>query len=156
MSDLMPRDEYELYQRKIGEICLQMGLVEKRTHDYIEYCTELDTDFVYGEVIRMFDWEYSYNNSVVFFNKLVRSTLSEQNPNDTFKYIFDNYHKELPFETEDNSISFSEPLEQILDKVKYIVSNAIKQRKELDVKVKLEKMKVDFKWIIWMTILLMI
>lgn len=145
MSDLMPRDEYELYQRKIGEICLQMGLVEKRTHDYIEYCTELDTDFVYGEVIRMFDWEYSYNNSVVFFNKLVRSTLSEQNPNDTFKYIFDNYHKELPFETEDNSISFSEPLEQILDKVKYIVSNAIKQRKELDVKVKLEKMKVDFK-----------
>ena len=141
----MPRDEYELYQRKIGEICLQMGLVEKRTHDYIEYRTELDTDFVYGEVIRMFDWAYSYNNSVVFFNKLVRSTLSEQNPNDTFKYIFDNYHKELPFETEDNSISFSEPLEQILAKVKYIVSNAIKQRKELDVKVKLEKMKVDFK-----------
>ena len=144
MSNWMPKDEYELYQRKIGEICLQMGLVEKRNKDYIEYRTELETNFVYGEVIRMFDWAYCYNNSVVFFNKLVRSTLSDQYANDTYKYIFGNYHKEIPFETEDNSISFSEPLEQVLDKVKYIVSNAIKQRKELSVQEKMKVMKEDF------------
>jgi hypothetical protein len=64
---------------------------------------------------------------------------------DDYNYIFENYYKELPFETDNNTISFSEPLEKVLDKVKYIVSNAIKQRKELDVKVKLDKMKVDFK-----------
>ena len=143
MPDLMPRDEYELFQRKIGEICLQMGLVEKRTHDYIEYRTELETNFVFGEVIRMFDYDEHYYSAVVFFNKLVSSTTMFGS--DDYNYIFKNYYKELPFETDDNTISFSEPLEKVLDKVKYIVSNAIKQRKELDVKVKLEKMKVDFK-----------
>lgn len=145
MEDWMSKEKYELYQKKIGELCLQMGLVEKRTREFIEYRTELDTNFVYGEVIRMFDWAYCYNNSVVFFNKLVRRTLSEQYANDTYKYIFGNYHKELPFETEDNSISFSEPLEMVLDKVKYIVSNAIKQRKELSVQEKMNVMKEDFK-----------
>lgn len=143
MSDLMPRDEYELYQRKIGEICLQMGLVEKRNKDFIEYRTELETNFVFGEVIRMFDYDEHYHNVVVFFNKLVPS--NTMYCSDDYKYIFDNYHKELPFETEDNSISFSEPLEQILDKVKYIVSNAIKQRKELSVQEKIKVMKEDFK-----------
>lgn len=145
MSDWMSKEKYELYQKKIGELCLQMGLVEKRTREFIEYRTELDIHFVYGEVIRMFDWAYCYNNSVVFFNKLVRSTLSEQYANDTYKYIFENCYQELPFETNDNTISFREPLEKVLDEVKYIVSNAIKQRKELDVTVKLEKMKEDFK-----------
>lgn len=105
---------------------------------------ELQTNFVYGEVIRMFDYDAHYNNSVVFFNKLVRNTFPQSWSNEDCKYIY-NYHKELPFETEDNSISFSEPLETVLDKVKYIVSNAIKQRKELDVTVKLVEMKEDFK-----------
>jgi hypothetical protein len=143
MSNWMPKDEYELYQRKIGEICLQMGLVEKRNKDFIEYRTELETNFVFGEVIRMFDYDEHYHNVVVFFNKLVPS--NTMYCSDDYKYIFGNYHKELPFETEDNSISFSEPLEQILDKVKYIVSNAIKQRKELSVQEKIKVMKEDFK-----------
>ena len=139
----MPKDEYKLYQQKISELCLQMGLVEKRSEDCIEYRTELDTNFVFGEVIRMFDYDEHYYSAVVFFNKLVRSTTSIYS--DDYKYIFENYHKELPFETDDNVISFNEPLEKVLDKVKYIVSNAIKQRKELDVTVKLEGIKEDFK-----------
>ena len=143
MREWMQKDEYKLYQRKIGELCLQMGLKEKRTSDSIEYRTELETNFVFGEVIRMFDYDEHYYSAVVFFNKLVPSTTMFGY--DDYKYIFENYHKELPFETDDNVISFNEPLEKVLDKVKYIVSNAIKQRKELDVKVKLEKMKVDFK-----------
>lgn len=143
MRELMPKKEYNLYQKKIGELCLQMGLKEKRTSDSIEYRTELETNFVFGEVIRMFDYDEHYYSAVVFFNKLVPS--NNMYCSDDYKYIFENYYKELPFETNDNTISFSEPLEKVLDKVKYIVSNAIKQRKELDVQVKLEKMKVDFK-----------
>ena len=139
----MPKNEYKLYQKKIGEFCLQMGLVEKRNKDFIEYRTELETNFVFGEVIRMFDYDEHYHSAVVFFNKLMPSTTMFGS--DDYKYICKNYYKELPFELEDNTISFSEPLGKVLDKVKYIVSNAIKQRKDLDVKVKLEKMKVDFK-----------
>ena len=142
MLNCMQKDEYKLYQQKIGEICLQMGLVEKRNEDCIEYRTELETNFVFGEVIRMFDYDEHYYNAVVFFNKLVRSTSIYY---EDYKYIFENYYKELPFETKDNTISFSEPLDKVLDKVKYIVSNAIKQRKELDVAVKLEGIKEDFK-----------
>ena len=142
MKTWMPKDEYKLYQKKISELCLQMGLKERRTREYIEYRTELETNFVFGEVIRMFDYDEHYYNAVVFFNKLVRSTSIYY---EDYKYIFENYHKELPFETDDNVISFSEPLEKVLDKVKYIVSNAIKQRKELDVAVKLEGIKEDFK-----------
>lgn len=142
MRELMPKKEYNLYQKKIGELCLQMGLKEKRTSDSIEYRTELETNFVFGEVIRMFDYDEHYYSAVVFFNKLVPSNYIYF---EDYKYIFENYYKELPFETDDNTISFSEPLDKVLDKVKYIVSNAIKQRKELDVQVKLEKMKVDFK-----------
>ena len=142
MREWMQKDKYNLYQKKISELCLQMGLVEKRNEDCIEYRTELETNFVFGEVIRMFDYDEHYYNAVVFFNKLVPSTTMFGS--DEYKYIFENYHKELPFETDDNVISFNEPLEKVLDKVKYIVSNAIKQRKELDVQVKLEKMKVDF------------
>ena len=143
MKTWMPKKEYNLYQKKISELCLQMGLKEIRTRDSIEYRTELETNFVFGEVIRMFDYDEHYYSAVVFFNKLVPSTTVFGS--DDYNYIFENYYKELPFETDDNTISFSEPLEKVLDKVKYIVSNAIKQRKELDVKVKLEKMKVDFK-----------
>jgi len=142
MRELMPKKEYNLYQKKIGELCLQMGLKEKRTRESIEYRTELETNFVFGEVIRMFDYDEHYYSAVVFFNKLVPSNNIFF---EDYKYIFENYYKELPFEMNDNTISFSEPLEKVLDKVKYIVSNAIKQRKELDVQVKLEKMKVDFK-----------
>ena len=143
MREWMPKEEYKLYQKKIGELCLQMGLVEKRTREFIEYRTELETNFVFGEVIRMFDYDEHYYNAVVFFNKLVRSSC--QFYKGDYKYIFENYYKELPFETNDNTISFSEPLEKVLDKVKYIVSNAIKQRKELDITVKLEGIKEDFK-----------
>ena len=139
----MSEQKYKLYQKKIGELCLQMGLVEKRTSECIEYRTELDTHFVYGEVIRMFDYDNHYYDSVVFFNKLGRT--NSMFGSDDYKYIFENCHTELPFETDDNTISFSEPLEKVLDKVKYIVSNAIKQRKELDVAVKLEGIKEDFK-----------
>ena len=142
MREWMPKDEYKLYQKKISELCLQMGLKERRTRESIEYRTELETNFVFGEVIRMFDYDEHYYNAVVFFNKLVRSTSIYY---EDYKYIFENYYKELPFETDDNTISFSEPLEKVLDKVKYIVSNAIKQRKELDVAVKLEGIKEDFK-----------
>ena len=139
----MPKEKYKLYQQKISELCLQMGLVEKRSEDSIEYRTELDTHFVFGEVIRMFDYDEHYYNAVVFFNKLVRSNTMFMS--DDYKYIFENYHNELPFETDDNVISFNEPLEKVLDKVKYIVSNAIKQRKELDASLKLERIKEDFK-----------
>ena len=142
MREWMPKDEYKLYQKKISELCLQMGLKERRTRESVEYRTELETNFVFGEVIRMFDYDEHYYNAVVFFNKLVRSTSIYY---EDYKYIFENYYKELPFETDDNTISFSEPLEKVLDKVKYIVSNAIKQRKELDVTVKLEGIKEDFK-----------
>lgn len=142
MREWMPKDEYKLYQKKISELCLQMGLKERRTRESIEYRTELETNFVFGEVIRMFDYDEHYYNAVVFFNKLVRSTSIYY---EDYKYIFENYYKELPFETKDNTISFSEPLDKVLDKVKYIVSNAIKQRKELDVAVKLEGIKEDFK-----------
>lgn len=138
----MQKDKYKLYQRKIGELCLQMGLVKKLHEDCVEYRTELDTNFVFGEVIRMFDYDVHYYNGVVFFNKLVRSTSSIYS--EDYKYIFENYHNELPFETDDNVISFNEPLEKVLDKVKYIVGNAIKQRKELDASLKLEKIKEDF------------
>lgn len=143
MEDWMSKQKYKLYQKKIGELCLQMGLVEKRTSECIEYRTELDTHFVYGEVIRMFDYDNHYYDAVVFFNKLGRT--NSMYCTDDYIYIFENYHNELPFETNDNTISFREPLEKVLDEVKYIVSNAIKQRKELDVTVKLEKMKEDFK-----------
>lgn len=142
MREWMPKDEYKLYQKKISELCLQMGLKERRTRESIEYRTELETNFVFGEVIRLFDYDEHYYNAVVFFNKLVRSNSIYS---EDYKYIFENYYKELPFETDDNTISFSEPLEKVLDKVKYIVSNAIKQRKELDVAVKLEGIKEDFK-----------
>ncbi len=142
MREWMPKEEYKLYQKKISELCLQMGLKERRTRESIEYRTELETNFVFGEVIRMFDYDEHYYNAVVFFNKLVRSTSIYY---EDYKYIFENYYKELPFETDDNTISFSEPLDKVLDKVKYIVSNAIKQRKELDVAVKLEGIKEDFK-----------
>ena len=142
MREWMPKDEYKLYQKKISELCLQMGLKERRTRESIEYRTELETNFVFGEVIRMFDYDEHYYNAVVFFNKLIRSNSIYS---EDYKYIFENYYKELPFETDDNTISFSEPLEKVLDKVKYIVSNAIKQRKELDVAVKLEGIKEDFK-----------
>ena len=142
MIKWMPREKYKLYQQKIGELCLQMGLKEKQTNETIEYRTELETNFVFGEVIRMFDYDEHYYNCVVFFNKLVRSTTSLFS--EDYKYIFENYHNELPFETDDNVISFNEPLEKVLDKIKYIVSNAIKQRKELDVRVKLDEMKEDF------------
>lgn len=141
MRNWMPKAKYQLYQQKIGELCLQMGLKERRTTDYIEYRTELETNFVFGEVIRMFDYDEHYYNVVVFFNKLVRSSYSYP---DDYKYSFENFHEELPFETDDNAISFSEPLEKVLDKVKYIVSNAIKQRKELDVQEKLSVIKEDF------------
>lgn len=141
MIKWMPRDTYKLYQQKIGELCLQMGLKEKRTNETIEYRTELETNFVFGEVIRMFDYDEHYYNCVVFFNKLMRSSYSFP---DDYKYIFENYHNELPFETDDNVISFNEPLEKVLDEVKYIVKNAIKQRKELNVRVKLDEMKEDF------------
>ena len=142
MREWTPKDEYKLYQKKISELCLQMGLKERRTRESVEYRTELETNFVFGEVIRMFDYDEHYYNAVVFFNKLVRSNSIYS---EDYKYIFENYYKELPFETDDNTISFSEPLEKVLDKVKYIVSNAIKQRKELDVTVKLEGIKEDFK-----------
>ena len=142
MREWMPKDEYKLYQKKISELCLQMGLKERRTRESVEYRTELETNFVFGEVIRMFDYDEHYYNAVVFFNKLVRSNSIYS---EDYKYIFENYYKELPFETDDNTISFSEPLDKVLDKVKYIVSNAIKQRKELDVTVKLEGIKEDFK-----------
>lgn len=138
----MYKDEYKLYQQKIGELCLQMGLKEHRTKDYIEYRTELETNFVFGEVIRMFDYDVHYYNAVVFFNKLIPSM---HHYSDEYKYIFENFHKELPFKTDNNVISFSEPLEDVLNKVKYIVSNAIKQRKELDVEERLSEMKEDFK-----------
>ena len=138
----MQKDKYKLYQRKIGELCLQMGLVKKLHEDCVEYRTELDTNFVFGEVIRMFDYDVHYYNGVVFFNKLVRSTSSIYS--EDYKYIFENYHNELPFETDDNVISFNEPLEKVLDKVKYIVGNAIKQRKELDASLKLDRIKEDF------------
>ncbi len=142
MIKRLSRDTYKLYQQKIGEICLQMGLKERRTNETIEYRTELETNFVCGEVIRMFDYDEHYYNGVVFFNKLERSTYSYP---DDYKYIFENRHEELPFETDGNVISFNEPLEKVLDEVKYIVKNAIKQRKELDVAVKLEGIKEDFK-----------
>lgn len=67
MREWMQKDEYKLYQRKIGKLCLQMGLVEKRNEDCIEYRTELETNFVFGEVIRMFDYDEHYYNAVVFF-----------------------------------------------------------------------------------------
>lgn len=139
MKDWMHRTEYELYQKKIGEVCLQLGLVEKRSKDYIEYRTELETNLVFGEVIRMFDYDEHYNNSVVFFNKLVPATIHSD-----YKYIFENFHDELPFETDDNYISFRIPLEEVLNKVKYIVGNAIKQRKELNMELKMNELKEDF------------
>ena len=141
MIKWMPRDKYKLYQQKIGELCLQLGLKERRKEETIEYRTELETNFVCGEVIRMFDYDEHYYNCVVFFNKLERSTYSYP---DDYKYIFENRHEELPFETDNNVISFNEPLEDVLDKVKYIVKDAIKQRKELNVRVKLEELKEDF------------
>ena len=140
MKDWMPKDEYQLYQQKIGELCMQMGLVEKRSKDYIEYRTELETNFVFGEVIRMFDYDEHYNNSVVFFNKLLPSSFHSD-----YKYIFENCHEELPFETDDNYISFRVPLEDVLNKIRYIVGEAIKQRKKLNVEVKMNEMKEDFK-----------
>lgn len=73
MREWMPKDEYKLYQKKISELCLQMGLKERRTRESIEYRTELETNFVFGEVIRLFDYDEHYYNAVVFFNKLVRS-----------------------------------------------------------------------------------
>lgn len=57
MREWMPKEEYKLYQKKISELCLQMGLKERRTRESIEYRTELETNFVFGEVIRMFDYE---------------------------------------------------------------------------------------------------
>lgn len=143
MSDWMSEQKYKLYQKKIGELCLQMGLVEKRTREFIEYRTELDIHFVYGEVIRMFDYDEHHYESVVFFNKLCRT--NSMYVTEDYKYIFENCYQELPFETEWNSISFNEPLEKVLDEVKYIVSNAIKQRKELSVQEKMKVMKEDFK-----------
>ena len=39
MREWMPKDEYKLYQKKISELCLQMGLKERRTRESIEYRT---------------------------------------------------------------------------------------------------------------------
>lgn len=140
MEDFMHKDDYEHYQNEIGRVCMELGLVKKEICDTIEYRTEMDTSFIYGEVIRLFDYRNHYNPSVVFFNKLEESK-TKRTP---YSYIYENRYTELPFKTERNTIPFKEPLNEVLDKIKYIVGNAVRQRKELASKLRLEQISEDF------------
>ena len=135
-------DKYKKYIDKISELCTQMGLVKHIEGEEIGFFIGNDTDFVYGEVIRLFDYTNTFHNKVVFFNKLEKLKYKLNRP---YSYIYSNYNKELPFKTKDNVISFNEPLEKVLEKIRYIVTEAIKQRKELDEQIKFERLKEDFK-----------
>lgn len=132
------RIKYEKYQSEIRSLCLQLGLVEHNKGSIIEYRTEYDTSFIYGEVIRLFDYDSMYYASVVFFNELVPVK------DDEYKYIYEVRFDTLPFKTDTNNITFYEPLDNVLEKVRSIVTYAIKQRKELAEKEKLNKLKGDF------------
>lgn len=132
------RTKYEKYQSEIRSLCLQLGLVEHNKGSIIEYRTEYDTSFIYGEVIRLFDYDSMYYASVVFFNELVPVK------DDEYKYIYEVKFDTLPFKTDTNNITFYEPLDKVLKKVRSIVTYAIKQRKELAEKEKLNKLKEDF------------
>lgn len=133
------RTKYVKYQSEIRSLCLQLGLVEHNKGDIIEFRTEYDTSFIYGEVIRLFDYDSMYYASVVFFNELVPVK------DDEYKYIYEVKFDTLPFKTVSNNITFYEPLDKVLEKVRNIVTYAIKQRKELAQKEKLNKLKEDFK-----------
>ena len=133
------RTKYEKYQSEIRSLCLQLGLVEHNKGSITEFRTEYDTSFIYGEVIRLFDYDSMYYASVVFFNELV------QVADDDYQYIYNAKFDTLPFKTDSNNITFYEPLDKVLEKVRSVVTYAIKQRKELAEKEKLNKLKEDFK-----------
>ena len=56
------RTKYEKYQSEIRSLCLQLGLVEHNNGSITEFRTEYDTSFIYGEVIRLFDYDSMYYN----------------------------------------------------------------------------------------------
>ena len=136
----MTEKQYREYQQKIRELCLSLGLVEVHRGYEIQFRTEVKDTFVFGEVVRLFDYDDHPTAGVVFFNSLKYTEYM------IYDYCYEYDSKKLPFETPyQNMFNFTEKIETILDKLKIIIVEAIRQRKELDLKLKMENLQKDFK-----------
>ena len=131
--------KYKHYQQKIREVLLECGLIEQKCGNQFQFFTDNDKSFVFGEVFRMFDYDGYYYPKVVFFNKLEKNDVDDE-----YEYFYEEAPTELPFDLKENTLPFNMKLTYILDCVKYIATDVIKQRKDLAQKVKLESISEDF------------
>lgn len=139
------KEKYLKIQQKIRELCINLGLVEIKHGLEIQFRTEEDDSLIWGEVIRLFNLDFDDLNLrthaiVVFFNKLnyVKTKYSK------YSYIYEFNPENQPFKLKNNVISLNKDLDYILNVIEYVVVGALKQRKELLLKLKHDSINKDF------------
>lgn len=136
------KEKYLEIQQKIRELCLSYGLIELHRGPEIQFRTEEDESLIFGEVIRLFVFDLVPKPIVVFFNEL--NYVGPAFYHD-YLYIYEFNPEKIPFKLKDkNLICLDEDLDYILNVIEYVVVGAIKQRKELLLKLKQDSINKDF------------
>ena len=138
-----------LKMKKIRDLLDSFGLMKVRDYSYDSYFVLSNKVQLYGEIIRLMK-ESNGDDKVVFFAQLVdrRSTLTKDNIlNMPYTHLFTYGLETIPdkfehFKHENHFIV--EGTQEELDFIKWVVQNSIKQKKELERKIALDKIDEDF------------
>ena len=135
--------------KKIRDLLDSFGLKKVRDYSYDSYFVLSNKVQLYGEIIILMK-ESNGDDKVVFFAQLVNRKSPVTNDNilnmpytHLFTYGLDTIPDKFErFKHENHFIV--EGTQEELDFIKWVVQNAIKQKKELERKIALEKLDKDF------------
>lgn len=135
--------------KRIRDLLDSFGLKKVTDGMYDSYFVLSNKVQLYGEIIRLMK-ESNGDDKVVFFAQLVdrRSTLTKDNIlNMPYTHLFTYGLETIPdkfehFKHENHFIV--EGTQEELDFIKWVVQNAIKQKKELEQKIELDNIEKDF------------
>ena len=135
--------------KKIRDLLDSFGLRKVQDYSYDSYFVLSNKVQLFGEIIRLMK-QSNGDDKVVFFAQLVNSRSPVTNDNilnmpytHLFTYGLDTIPDKFErFKHENHFIV--EGTQEELDFIKWVVQNAIKQKKELERKIALEKLDKDF------------
>ena len=135
--------------KKIRDLLDSFGLKKVRDYSYDSYFVLSNKVQLFGEIIRLMK-QSNGDDKVVFFAQLVNRKSPVTNDNilnmpytHLFTYGLDTIPDKFErFKHENHFIV--EGTQEELDFIKWVVQNAIKQKKELERKIALEKLDKDF------------
>lgn len=132
--------------KKINDLLLDLGLTKVQDYGYNSYFILSTKIQLFGEVIRLFESD----NKVVFFSQLVekKSVITNDNIlNMPYTHLFTYGLDMIPdkFEQFKHANNFIlEGTQEELDFLEWLVKNAIRQKKELELNYELDKIEKDF------------